>query len=80
MVTASEKHLDHFGWGDAEQFHTVEQDGNSFRLFDVVKITTKNGRSITGEIGYISEKSVDILPEHMSAQKIKFEDIENISY
>ena len=80
MVTAGEKHLDHFGWGDAEQFHTVEQDGNRFWLFNVVTITTKNYWSITGQIGYISEKSVHILPEHMPAQIIKFEDIENISY
>lgn len=80
MVTAGKKYLDHFGWGDAEQFHTVEHGKNKFRLFDVVKITTKSGKSITGEIGYITEEAVDILPEHQSAQRIKFEDIKNISY
>lgn len=80
MVVAGEKKLDKFNWGEAEQFHTVEQDGNQFWLFEVVKITTKDGQLVTGEIGYISESSVNILPDCRSAQEIKFTDIESISY
>ena len=80
MVTAGEKRLVKMGWGDAEQFHTVEQNGNRFWLYDIVKITTKAGMYLEGEIVYITEKSVDILPDYMSAQTINFEDIETISY
>lgn len=80
MVVAGEKHLDKFGWGEAEQFHTVEHNGKRFWLFEVVTITTKYGRRTTGEIGYISKSSVDILPEHESVQTIMFADIESISY
>ena len=80
MIVAGDKHLDQFTWGEREQFHTVEQDDKCFRLFEVVKITTKDGCCLTGEIGYISETSVHILPEHMSAKTIKFADIKNITY
>ncbi len=80
MVTAGQKSKDHFWWGDAEQFHTVEQDDKQFRLFETVKITTNNGSTVEGEIGYISETSVDILPEHMSTQRVWFNDIKSISY
>lgn len=80
MVTAGDKYTDNFPWGKAEQFHTVEQDGKQFRLFDIVTITTNEGYRITGEIGDISEGSVDILPERQSAKKVKFDNIKNISY
>ncbi len=78
MVVAGEKHLDKFCWGEAEQFHTVEHNGNRFGLFEVVTITTTGGRVITGKIGYISETWVDILPERLPVQRIKFSRIKSI--
>ena len=80
MVVAGEKHLDKFAWGEAEQFHTVEQDDKRFWLFEDVTITTKHGYQISGEIGNITETSVHILPQHRPAQIIKFADIKDINY
>ena len=80
MATAGKKHLEHFGWGDAEQFHTVAHGDNIFHLFDVVHISTKSGRSLTGEIIYIGENFLKLLPRYNSDEIIKFEEINNISY
>lgn len=80
MIVAGDIHEDQFFWGKDEQFHTVEQDGTQFRLFEVVEIKTKNGYTTKGQIGYIEENLVHILPEGQSVRKIKFADIESISY
>ena len=78
MVTAGGQVHRPFRFGDVEQFHTLMRNGRIFRLFDVVTIKTKDYSWIAGKIGYISEKSVDILPEHGSAKTVKLEDIESI--
>lgn len=80
MVVAGKKHLDKFTFGEVEQFHTVEYDGKRFWLFENVTIITKNGSHLAGEIGYISETSVHILPEYFPAVEIDFSDIEKINY
>lgn len=80
MIVASDKQTDQFIWGEWEQFHSIEQDDKKFRLFDVVKIELKGGALVKGEIGYIYKNAVDILPDREVAAKIKFADIEKISY
>lgn len=82
MVKAGDKYIDIFEWGSVRQYHTVEQNGNKFKLFDMVKVTTKTGKTIEGEINSINEKSMFILTNpsllKMSTKSIKYEDIENI--
>lgn len=80
MIMAGDKHFDEFPWGRAEQFHTLEVGEKKFQLFDFVKVTTKDGKDIFGQIGYIAKNSVDLLPDGQPAQNIPFKQIKTIAY
>ena len=80
MIKAGDRHVDEFPWGKAEQFHTIEVGEEKFQLFDFVIVTTKEGKSIYGQIGYISKNSVDLLPDGQPAQNIPFKQIKTIAY
>lgn len=79
MIKAGDRHVDEFPWGKAEQFHTIEVGEEKFQLFDFVRVTTKEGKDIYGQIGYISKNSVDLLPDGQPAQNITFKQIETIA-
>ena len=62
MLTPGDKHLDHFWWGDAEQFHDLRDEAdNILQLFDYVQIVKNNGITLQGQIGFINSDSVVVL-------------------
>ena len=75
MLKAGDKHLDHFWWGDTEQYHTVQNGEDVFQLFDYVRIVKDNGITLEGQIGYIDPDAVHILPEHCSVVVVMMEEI-----
>lgn len=78
MVIPGEKHLERFGWGDAEQFHTLEDGANKYWLFDSVTIDTADGRRANGQIVFIDGSAVHIMPDDRPVKIINLKDIKNI--
>ena len=80
MIVAGQKYPDVFSWGKAEQFHTIETEGEQFWLFQAVKVTTIQGFTIKGQIAYITEDTVHINSTNSSVKIINLTDIKRISY
>lgn len=78
MVKAGDYYKENLGPIEAELFHSIDYDGNVFRLSQTVKVTTKDGYSIEGEILNISEGSIVVLPVPTPAKLILFDEIEKI--
>lgn len=81
MVVARNKYPEKFAWGEEDQFHTLECDGNQFELLTPVNITTKDGKTRKCSIGYIDTDTIQTIRySDMADEDIKLEDIVSISY
>lgn len=78
MVKAGDWHEHDYGKKSVMLYHTIEQDGKVFKFEEVVTVELLNGTTITGEIGHISERTVDIWPAGALGRTIQLEKIRAI--
>lgn len=64
---------------DLPHFNYVVANGNKFKVFDLVRVTKKDGCNIIGQISDIRYNSIDILSRHSNLITLRFDVIEDIT-
>ncbi len=77
-IIATNRHEDHYGWGDEIVFHAMIVDENIFYLDDTITIVLKDGSSIEGKISFIKDYSVVIEQNTGNQKQIMFQNINSI--
>ena len=61
------------------EYIAIQSGEKVFKLYDIVHLILKNGMKIRGEIDWIGENSLDILPKKSYSHPIIYSEIISIS-